>query len=199
MKKLNFWLLASLFVAAFALSACGSDDDDTSSSGDNPGTPTSIEGKWVGEWAAKPESEWKGNWDGLMWRYAHKLYYTINADKTFEIIESACWYSTDSSDKEYDKPSLSFDPARPKGAYLVERISHHLRGKYTLSDNNKITLDVDHEAWGSTDVFDDKNADYELTWSYTISGNKLKIGDGSVIPVSPHSLIAYDEMTWQGK
>ena len=134
-----------------------------------------------------------------MWRYAHKLYYTINADKTFEIIESACWYSTDSSDKEYDKPSLSFDPARPKGAYLVERISHHLRGKYTLSDNNKITLDVDHEAWGSTDVFDDKNADYELTWSYTISGNKLKIGDGSVIPVSPHSLIAYDEMTWQGK
>ena len=195
MKKLNLWLLASLFVAAFTLTACGSDDDDTP--GDNPGSPTSIEGKWVGEWAAKPDVE--AQWESLMWRYAHKLYYTINADKTFEIVESACWYSTDSSEKEYDKPSLSFDPVRPKGAYLVERISHRLRGKYTLSGNNKITLDVDSEAWGSTDQFDDDDADFELTWNYTISGNKLKIGDGSLVSASPHNLIAYDEMTWQGK
>ena len=29
MKKLNLWLLASLFVAAFTLSACGDNDDDS--------------------------------------------------------------------------------------------------------------------------------------------------------------------------
>ena len=28
MKKLNLWLLASLFVAAFTLTACGDDDDE---------------------------------------------------------------------------------------------------------------------------------------------------------------------------
>jgi hypothetical protein len=28
MKKLNFWLFASLFVAAFALTSCSGDDDD---------------------------------------------------------------------------------------------------------------------------------------------------------------------------
>lgn len=28
MKKMNFWLLAGLFVSAFAMTACGSDDDD---------------------------------------------------------------------------------------------------------------------------------------------------------------------------
>ena len=194
MKKLNFWLFASLFVAAFTLTACGSDDDDNPGGSDNPGNPTSIEGKWVGEWAAKPNSN-----DQLMWRYAHKLYYTINADKTFEILESACWYSTDSQEKEYDKPSLSIDPARPSGAYLVERISHRLRGhNYTLTDK-KIVLSVDHESWSKTDEFADEGVDYEITFEYTISGNKLKIGDGSVIPVSPHNLIAYGEMTWQGK
>lgn len=196
MKKLNLLLFLSLFVAAFTLSACGSDDDDNA--GGNPGNPTSIEGKWVGEWAAKPDVT--EQWESLMWRYAHKLYYTINADNTFEILESACYYSTESADKEYDMPSLSIDPARPKGAYLLERISHRLRGhKYTLSGNNKITLYVDHEAWSSTDQFEDEAADYELTWDYTISGNKLKIGDGSAISASPHNLIAYGEMTWQGQ
>jgi hypothetical protein len=29
MKKLNFWLFASLFIAAFTLTACGDDDEDT--------------------------------------------------------------------------------------------------------------------------------------------------------------------------
>ena len=46
MKKLNFWLFASLFVAAFTLTACGSDDDDNPGGSDNPGTPSSLVGKW---------------------------------------------------------------------------------------------------------------------------------------------------------
>jgi hypothetical protein len=40
MKKLNLWLLASLFVAAFTLSACGSDDDD------NPVETNPLFGRW---------------------------------------------------------------------------------------------------------------------------------------------------------
>jgi len=39
MKKLNLWLFASLFVAAFALSACSSSDDSTSGSGGSTPPP----------------------------------------------------------------------------------------------------------------------------------------------------------------
>ena len=42
MKKLNLWLFLSLFVAAFTLTACGSDDDDNPGGSDNPGTPSSF-------------------------------------------------------------------------------------------------------------------------------------------------------------
>ena len=40
MKKLNFWLLASLFVAAFTLAACGDDEEET----------TGGDKEWVGTW-----------------------------------------------------------------------------------------------------------------------------------------------------
>ena len=73
MKKLNFWLFASLFIAAFALSACGSDDDDNTPSG-----PTSIEGKWhayVKAWG-----------DGLCSRYNHDITYEFKSDKTFTVL-----------------------------------------------------------------------------------------------------------------
>ena len=39
MKKLNLWLLASFFVAAFTLSACGGDDDE-------PTNQNQLSGKW---------------------------------------------------------------------------------------------------------------------------------------------------------
>ena len=40
MKKLNLWLLASLFVAAFTLTACGDNDDDT------PSETNPLFGRW---------------------------------------------------------------------------------------------------------------------------------------------------------
>jgi hypothetical protein len=193
MKKLNLWLFASLFVAAFSLTACSSDDDDNSSG--SSGNPTSIEGKWVGEWAANPDDS-----NHLMWRYAHKLFYTFK-DGNFEIIESACWYTTEADAKQYDKASISIDPARPAGAYLAERISHKLIGTYKL-DGSKITLLPTKESWGDDDNFasmDDVSYYGEQSFDYKITGNKLKIGDGTLVPVSPHNLIVYDEMTWQGK
>ena len=41
MKKLNLWLLLSLFVAAFTLTACGSDDDD-----ETPANTNALSGTW---------------------------------------------------------------------------------------------------------------------------------------------------------
>ena len=40
MKKLNLWLLASLFVTAFTLTACGDNDDDT------PPETNPLFGRW---------------------------------------------------------------------------------------------------------------------------------------------------------
>lgn len=40
MKKLNLWLLASLFVAAFTLTACGDNDDDS------PSETNPLFGRW---------------------------------------------------------------------------------------------------------------------------------------------------------
>ena len=40
MKKLNLWLFASLFVAAFTLTACGSDDDE-------PTKQNRLSGIWI--------------------------------------------------------------------------------------------------------------------------------------------------------
>jgi hypothetical protein len=40
MKKLNLWLLVSLFVAAFTLTACGDNDDDT------PSETNPLFGRW---------------------------------------------------------------------------------------------------------------------------------------------------------
>ena len=193
MKKLNLWLLLSLFAAACTLTACGSDDDDDTPSGP---TPDGVVGKWVGEWAAKPNDP-----DNMMWRYAHKLYYTVKSDNTIEIMESACGYSNESVDKEYDMPSLSIDPARPSGSYLVDRIVHRLSGTYSLS-GNKITLNLDKEGWGSDEqvqMYDLGASAIEKTYTYKIQGNKLQVGDGSLVPASPHNLIIYDWMTYQGK
>lgn len=194
MKKLNFWLFASLLFTAFAVTSCSKDDDE-----DTPSGPTSIVGKWVGEWPAIDEDKRVSQMDDLMWRYAHKLFYTISSDKTFEIVESACWYTTESYAKEYDMPSLSIDPARPTGAYLMERIAHRMRGHdYTLTDNT-IVLKVDHESWNNQGEFVDEPSDQEITFNYVISGNKLIINNGEIYAVSPHNLIAFGEMTWQGK
>jgi len=51
MKKLNLWLLASLFVAAFTLAACGSDDDSGKpDSRDIPGGTEATVEDLVGTW-----------------------------------------------------------------------------------------------------------------------------------------------------
>ena len=58
MKKLNFWLCASLFLAAFTLSACGGDDDDNNNN--NVSDPP------VDETVKVSEGTLKGTWDGFL-------------------------------------------------------------------------------------------------------------------------------------
>jgi hypothetical protein len=62
MKKLNLWLLASLFVAAFTLAACGDDNDD------KPRDNNPLFGRWEGQQSSQ---------DGTTVKYA----LTIKDDK----------------------------------------------------------------------------------------------------------------------
>ena len=59
MKKLNLWLLVSLFVAAFTLSACG-DDDGNGNNDNNDNRPPKDETVKV------TEETLKGTWDGAL-------------------------------------------------------------------------------------------------------------------------------------
>lgn len=76
MKKLNLWLLLSLFAATFSLSACGGSDDD---SGDTPAPPS---GSIVGTWEAFVK---QSNPDDMALRYSHQLTYVFSQDGTFRI------------------------------------------------------------------------------------------------------------------
>ena len=50
MKKLNLWLFLSLFAAAFTLTACGSDDDDSPKTPDVPSSTEVTVADLVGTW-----------------------------------------------------------------------------------------------------------------------------------------------------
>lgn len=198
MKKIYlFGVLFSMVFGSLALTACGGSDDDNNTPPPPPAGPTSIVANWEGQWAANPNEP-----NQLLWRYAHRIKYEIRADATFNIKACACHYSTDAADAQYDKASIpAIDPARPAGAYLVERIAYQCYGSYTLDEaNKKITLTITHEGYydESTNFFVTQSLQQalEATWSYTLSGNTLKINDGSPIQVNPHCMIAYGEMAW---
>lgn len=205
MKKiLSFAAIAFCFCAlTTTFTSCGDDKADNpnpenNQNGNNdsqPASPTSIMGTWVGDFAAQPD-----NPNQLMWRYAHKLTYNFNSDFTFMITESACMWAdpTDADAAQYDRPSLPIDPTRPAGVYLLERIVHRVVGTYTLIGNNKIAINVTRESWTGDESYDFHESSFSETFEYTITDNKLKIGDGSEYAVSPHNLIVYGEMIWQG-
>ena len=71
MKKLNLWLLASLFVAALTLTACSKDDDDKKNS-------MSLMGTWKA-WDSMDETN-------------HQLL-TFNKDKTFSLDYAPQWHA----------------------------------------------------------------------------------------------------------
>ena len=75
MKKLNYWLYASLFVAAFTLAACGDDDEDaTTATPPTVPSETSPEGVTV--------EDLKGTW-----KYDYYQTTYVFTDKTFTVTE----------------------------------------------------------------------------------------------------------------
>lgn len=222
MKKLNIWLFASLFVAAFTLSACGGDDDDdnpTPAGQDNPNTPTSVVGKWsafVPKWG-----------EGLLSRYDHQMNYEFKADNTFSILTG--WYGTSkaSDDAQYRTTLIPGEPNYPADTYVLEAVLFRFSGTY-LEGGGKITFNVKKMEFYNREknefVVENEDLNYMFMWArydastkdwemiynqevdasaivlpYKISGNTLTIADdGSMLVFHNHGMLT-STLTWQGK
>ena len=183
MKKLNLWLFASLFVAAFTLSACGSDDDDT------PSGPTSIEGKWhayVKSWG-----------DGLCSRYNHDITYEFKSDKTFTVL--ADWSGDE--EKALFRFTGSYTTANGKVTLSIQKAERNNNGTY-VEDKNVMDF-----YW---DVYDPQTKEWTFNWQsnidssaialpYSISGTKMVFGDPNRnLVFAKHGLLTAT-FDWQGK
>ena len=192
MKKMNFWLLASLFTAAFTLTACGDDDDD-----DNTGGSTSVVGTWTAYINAFDES--------MMGRYDHYLVYEFKSDNTFNIITAYYFPSTDPQYVEYAYKPSADDYQFPSGTYVIDSELYRFTGTYTDA-NGQLKLNV--KQWSFSDrernsyVIDDGEMAFNVlkydaskrSWEYH---NQYMMSNAVTIPykISGNKLILFDENT----
>ena len=144
MKKLNLRLLASLFVAAFALTSCSGDDDD------NDEAAASV----VGKWSAYVKGD---DLTSLLWRYDHNIVYELNEDKTFTIRTGWYWLITEVN---YGKVVTAEDPAIPDGYYIDEGTIYRFTGTYT-TNKGKLVLNIEKTAIYNRDRNKYVNVKYE--------------------------------------
>ena len=192
MKKLNFWLLASLFIAAFTLTACGDDDDD-----DNTGGATSLVGKWSAYVKAVDES--------MMGRYDHYLVYEFKSDNTFNIITAYYFPSTDPQYVEYAYKPSADDYQFPSGTYFTDSELYRFTGTYTDA-NGQLTLNVKqwyfYDRERNTYAEQQGEIPFEVlkydasksSWEYD---NRYMMSNAVAIPykISGNKLILFDENT----
>jgi hypothetical protein len=184
MKKLNLWLLASLFVAAFTLSACGSDDGDTVGT---TGNPTSVVGKWhasVPSWG-----------DGLCSRYNHEITFEFKSNKTFEAQSS--W-----SGGGEEGPLFRFT-----GTYTDANATITLNiSKTEFYQGNQF---VQQDMFYNWDVYDPNTKTWSFDWEtdidpsaialpYSLSGTKLQLGNPNKHLVFHNHGLLTATFDWQG-
>ena len=191
MKKTNFWLLASLFVAAFTLTACGDDDDD-----DNTNS-TSVVGKWSAFVKAVDES--------MMGRYDHYLVYEFKSDNTFTITTAYYGTSTEAQYAQYAMKMTADDYQYPSGQFVLDSELYRFTGTYTDA-NSQLTLNV--KKWAFYDRQENKYQEVEgemgfevlkyntskREWEYN---NQYFMSNAVPIPykISGNKLILFDENT----
>ena len=181
MKKKYLWLFASLFVAAFTLTACGSDDDDNSGTG----------GSLVGTWAATDD----GKGDGYVEIKGYLMTYEFKSNGTFTCQSN--YYGYNKKTDDYDGLAYllsSYDRQPPTGYSCEDLFRLRFTGSYTTS-GNMITMTfkkwweydygrngTEEDRWGGpdgTDVDKDIMGDIAnpLTISYSVNGNTLTLGN----------------------
>ena len=122
MKKLNLWLFASLFVAAFTLSACGDDKDDNPPKDEKiEVTEANLKGTWDGslehDFAQGYYQRWRVQFDGRNYTawHTHQITGTIyNEDMSLKTVgdkEQGTW--------EYKDGALILTPKKMWASYYL--------------------------------------------------------------------------------
>ena len=122
MKKLNLWLFASLFVAAFTLSACGDDKDDNPPKDEKiEVTEANLKGTWDGslehDFAQGYYQRWRVQFDGKNYTawHTHQIIGTIyNEDMSLKTVgdkEQGTW--------EYKDGALILTPKKMWASYYL--------------------------------------------------------------------------------
>ena len=122
MKKLNLWLFASLFVAAFTLSACGDDKDDNPPKDEKiEVTEANLKGTWDGslehDFAQGYYQRWRVQFDGKNYTawHTHQITGTIyNEDMSLKTVgdkEQGTW--------EYKDGALILTPKKMWASYYL--------------------------------------------------------------------------------
>lgn len=156
MKKNYLWLFAILFVAAFALTACGSDDDETGNGGNggdgDPVPPTlqvneaNLKGTWDGkvdhDFAQGYYQRWRIQFDGKNYTswHARQMIGTTKDDvqglKTVGNKEQGTW--------EYVDGKIVFTPQKQWASYYLMYTNFQTGdSKYVYYNYNLETMEAD--------------------------------------------------------
>ena len=145
MKKLNFWLLASLFVAAFTLSACGDEEEENDNTPKDETvevTAENLQGTWDGfvehDFAQNYYQRWRIHFDGENYTTWHthqtvgSIYDDVQGLKTVGNKEQGTW--------KYVDGKLILTPAKQWASYVITSMSPT---KYTYYNYNEETMEAD--------------------------------------------------------
>ena len=146
MKKLNPWILVSLFVAAFTLSACGDDDDKSPKDDTVKVTEETLKGTWDGvlehDMAQGYYQRWRVQFDGKNYTswHTHQTVGSTKDDeqgiKTVGDKEQGTW--------EYVDGALLLTPKKMWASYYFEMTSLQTGdGKYVYYNYNPDTMEAD--------------------------------------------------------
>lgn len=169
MKKLNLWLLLSLFVAAFTLSACGDDDDSPNNVPNSSGFTTSD---LVGMWSLKLE-----NFEMTYIFTSNKVTIKSNGE-----VESEGSYTLDgdnltvtgpvqvynSETKQYEQKVVS---KTLKVGMLYDKCVLILKA-LADDENNQTTYEVSDVLFKDGKTPNTPSSDIQGTWDWYMHGNK---------------------------
>ena len=145
MKKLNLWLFASLFVAAFTLSACGDDKDDNPPKDEKiEVTEANLKGTWDGslehDFAQGYYQRWRVQFDGKNYTawHTHQITGTIyNEDMSLKTVgdkEQGTW--------EYKDGALILTPKKMWASYyLTAKSIDDFKTYYVYRNYNTDTME----------------------------------------------------------